>query len=55
MARAIHPFHHLRDGDVLFLTTTEDVNDIHLTSGAFGVLAGEVAWDAVLSCFERVG
>jgi L-aminopeptidase/D-esterase-like protein len=52
MARAIHPFHCLGDGDVLFLTTTEKVHDERLTLGAFGVLTGELAWDAVLSCFE---
>ncbi|MHA1993551.1 MAG: P1 family peptidase [Candidatus Hodarchaeales archaeon] len=52
MARAIHPFHHLDDGDILFLTTTGEVFDGQLTSGAFGVLAGELAWDAVLTCFE---
>jgi L-aminopeptidase/D-esterase-like protein len=52
MARVIHPFHHLMDGDVLFLTTTEAVHDEQLTPGAFGVLAGELVWDAVLACFE---
>ncbi len=52
MARAIQPFHHLDDGDVFLLASTEEVFDKQLTSGAFGVLAGELAWDAILTCFE---
>ena len=53
MARVIQPFHCLEDGDVLFLVSTEEVVDSLFSLSQFGVLAGEVAWDAVLSCFEE--
>lgn len=53
MARAIHPYSIIGDGDVLFMVSTEEIDDSPIKSSAFGVLAGEVAWDAVLSCFEE--
>lgn len=49
MARAIHPFHALTDGDVLFAATTNEVEDAELDSLTLGVLASELAWDAVLA------
>jgi L-aminopeptidase/D-esterase-like protein len=49
MARAIHPFHALTDGDVLFATTTNEVENAELDSVSLGVLASELAWDAVLN------
>lgn len=49
MARAIQPFHTINDGDTLFAITTADVEDGTISSGQLGVLAGELAWDAVLS------
>jgi 6-aminohexanoate-oligomer endohydrolase len=49
MARAIHPFHALTDGDVLFAVTTNVVADDALDSLALGVIASELAWDAVLA------
>jgi L-aminopeptidase/D-esterase-like protein len=49
MARAIHPFHALTDGDVLFATTTNEVENESLDSVTLGVVASELAWDAVLS------
>lgn len=49
MARAIQPFHTPDDGDVLFAVTTAEVADPRLGPTALGVLASEVAWDAVLS------
>lgn len=52
MARAIQPFHALTDGDVLFATTTNEVENDALDAGALGVLASELAWDAVLSCVQ---
>jgi L-aminopeptidase/D-esterase-like protein len=52
MSRSINPFNIIGDGDVLFLVSTEEIDDSSITPSAFGVLAGEVAWDAVLSCFE---
>jgi 6-aminohexanoate-oligomer endohydrolase len=50
MARAIQPFHALEDGDVLFAVSTGAVEpDPLLDTTALGVVASEVAWDAVLS------
>ena len=50
MARAIQPFHALEDGDVLFAVSTGAVeSDPLLDTTALGVVASEVAWDAVLS------
>ena len=51
MARAIQPFHTLYDGDVLFTVTTAEVGESDLSEGALGVLASELAWDAVLACW----
>jgi len=52
MARAIFLFHTTTDGDVLFLVTTSDVENKQLLPDPFGYFAGELARDAVLSCFE---
>lgn len=52
LARAIQPFHALVDGDVLYAVTTAEVEDPELTDTALGVVASELAWDAVLSCFD---
>jgi 6-aminohexanoate-oligomer endohydrolase len=49
MARAIHPFHALTDGDVLFAATTNEVENGALDSLTLGVVASELAWDAVLA------
>jgi L-aminopeptidase/D-esterase-like protein len=50
MARAIQPFHALEDGDVLFAVSTGAVeSNPLLDTTALGVVASEVAWDAVLS------
>ena len=50
MARAIQPFHTMRDGDVLFTATTGEVENRRLKSAAdFGVVTSELAWDAVLN------
>lgn len=51
MARAIQPFHCPEDGDVLFAVTTDEVDDEQLGAAGLGVLASELAWDAVLSSF----
>jgi L-aminopeptidase/D-esterase-like protein len=48
MARAIQPFHALVDGDVLYAVSTEEVENPALDSIALGVVASELAWDAVL-------
>ena len=49
MARAIQPFHTQRDGDVLFAVTTGEVENPDLEPVDLGVIAAELAWDAVLS------
>ena len=55
MARAIHPFHAPTDGDVLFAATTNEVDNAALDGYSLGVLAAELAWDAVLGCVQDVG
>lgn len=50
MARAIQPFHTIYDGDVFFTVTTGEVENLALSEIALGVLASELAWDAVLNC-----
>jgi L-aminopeptidase/D-esterase-like protein len=49
MARAIQPFHTTRDGDVLFAASTDEIENDKLSVADLGVLASEVAWDAVLA------
>jgi L-aminopeptidase/D-esterase-like protein len=49
MARAIQPFHALVDGDVLFAVSTDEVEVETLQSIELGVVASELAWDAVLA------
>jgi L-aminopeptidase/D-esterase-like protein len=48
LARAIQPFHTAYDGDVLFAASTGALRDRSLDPIMLGVLAGELAWDAVL-------
>ena len=50
MARAIQPFHTGLDGDTCFLATTNEVSS-KLTGTGLGVLASELAWDAVLTSY----
>lgn len=52
LARAIHPFHALVDGDVLYAVSTGEVENDALDSVALGVVASELAWDAVLASFD---
>ena len=49
LARAIQPFHALVDGDVLCAVTTGEVENEELTTTSLGVVASELAWDAVLA------
>jgi len=49
MGRAIQPFHTIYDGDALYGVTTNEVENRDLSQIAFGVVAAEVVWDAVLS------
>jgi len=52
MARAIQPFHTKDDGDVLYSATTNEVETSTLDVTDLGVIASELAWDAILSCFQ---
>ena len=52
MARAIQPFHTPDDGDILFTASTGEVAAEGIDSTALGVIASELAWDAVLSSFD---
>jgi L-aminopeptidase/D-esterase-like protein len=53
MARAIQPFHCPEDGDQLYMVSTDELDcDPRLGMGVLGTVAGEVAWDAVLSCYD---
>jgi L-aminopeptidase/D-esterase-like protein len=52
MARAIQPFHTPDDGDILFTVSTGEVGAEDIDSTALGVIASELAWDAVLDCFD---
>ena len=49
LARAIQPFHALVDGDVLYAVSTGEVENPALDSIGLGVVASELAWDAVLA------
>lgn len=49
MARAIQPFHTEQDGDVLFAVTTGEIENPEFLPVDLGVIASEVAWDAVLA------
>ncbi len=51
MARAIDPFHTSTDGDVLYAVTANRV-ETQVTADVLGMVAAEVAWDAVLSAVE---
>ena len=52
IVEAIQPFHTPDDGDVLFTASTGEVAGEGVDSTALGVIASELAWDAMLSCFE---
>lgn len=49
MSRAIHPFHALTDGDILYAVSTGEVDNDALDSVSLAVFASELAWDAVLA------
>jgi L-aminopeptidase/D-esterase-like protein len=53
MARAIQPFHTIYDGDVFFTVTTGEIENPALGEIALGVLASELAWNAVLGCLAE--
>lgn len=49
LARAIQPFHTAFDGDTFYAVSTNQVDNPALDEISLGVMAAEVAWDAVLS------
>jgi L-aminopeptidase/D-esterase-like protein len=51
LARVIQPFHTIDDGDVLYAVTTDEVEEVGTTT--LGMLASELAWDAVLSIYRK--
>lgn len=53
MARAIQPFHTPHDGDVLYAVTTNAVPLGAVSPTALSVIASELAWDAVLGCYDQ--
>ncbi len=52
MARAIQPFHTRWDGDILFAVSTQQVANEKLDEVSLGIVASEIAWDAVLASFD---
>ena len=52
MARAIQPFNTRWDGDILFAVSTQRVDNAALDEVSLAVVASELAWDAVLACFD---
>ena len=52
MARAIQPFNTRWDGDILFAVSTQKVDNTALDEVSLGVIASELAWDAVLAAFD---
>jgi L-aminopeptidase/D-esterase-like protein len=52
MARAIQPFNTRWDGDILFAVSTQKVDNATLDEVSLGIVASEIAWDAVLASFD---
>jgi L-aminopeptidase/D-esterase-like protein len=53
MARAIQPFHSRWDGDILYACSTQAALEPGLDEVSLGVVASELAWDAVLACYDE--
>jgi hypothetical protein len=54
MGRAIQPFATEQDGDALYAVTTDEVENPAVKPMDLGVIAAEVAWDAVLASIPPV-
>jgi L-aminopeptidase/D-esterase-like protein len=52
MARAIQPFNTRWDGDILFAVSTQKTAGAPLDEVGLGIVASELAWDAVLASFD---
>lgn len=53
MTRVIYPFHTSVDGDVLYAVTTDEVDNPEINHFVLSHIASELAWDAVLNCFDK--
>ncbi len=53
MGRAIQPFHTKFDGDVLYMVSTNEIDNPKLPDVGLGIIASEVVWDAVLSIVDN--
>jgi L-aminopeptidase/D-esterase-like protein len=53
MGRVIQPLAAIDDGDITYAVTTNEVSNDDLGTTALGVIASELAWDAVLSIFDE--
>jgi L-aminopeptidase/D-esterase-like protein len=53
MARGIQPFQTGEDGDVLFTVSTNEVEIANADGFHLAMVASELAWDAILACYER--
>ncbi len=49
MGRMIRPFHTIYDGDVLFMVSTDEVDNPHIGPITLGEIAADALWDAVLA------
>lgn len=54
MNRGIQPFATEADGDVLYAVSTDEVDNPDLSPMDLGVLASELAWDAILSSVPEI-
>lgn len=54
MSRAIQPLATVDDGDVLYAVTTDEVENAALSFMDLGVIASELAWDAVLTSLPEL-
>lgn len=54
MSRAIQPFATSQDGDILYAVSTDEVENSTLSAVDLGVIASELAWDAVLASVPNV-
>lgn len=54
MSRAIQPFATSRDGDILYAVTTDEIENPSLDPTDLGVIASEVAWDAILASVPAI-
>ena len=52
MARGIQPFHTRWDGDVNYMVSTQEVANAELDEVAFGELASDAMWEAILASYD---